>query len=129
MGKGLFEGTQSQLNFLPENHTDFIFSVIGEELGFIGCALMLFLMFMLVYRAVRVAYQAQDTFGMLVAVGIASMFGFQMLVNVGMTTGIMPVTGIPLPFVSYGVSSLTTNMISIGLLLNIGMQRKKYLFN
>lgn len=128
MGKGLFEGTQSQLNFLPENHTDFIFSVIGEELGFIGCAIVLFLMFMLVYRAVRTAYQANDTFGMLMATGIASMLGFQMLVNVGMTTGIMPVTGIPLPFVSYGVSSLTTNMMSIALLLNIGMQRKKYLF-
>ena len=128
-GKGLFEGTQSQLNFLPENHTDFIFSVIGEELGFVGCMLVLFLMFMLIYRAIRIAYTAGDNFGMLLASGIASYLTFQILVNVGMTTGIMPVTGIPLPFISYGVSALTTNMLAIGLLLNISMQRKKYMFN
>ena len=128
-GKGLFEGTQSQLNFLPENHTDFIFSVIGEELGFVGCMLVLFLMFMLIYRAIRIAYTEGDNFGMLLASGIASYLTFQILVNVGMTTGIMPVTGIPLPFISYGVSALTTNMLAIGLLLNISMQRKKYMFN
>lgn len=128
MGKGLFEGTQSQLDFLPENHTDFIFSVIGEELGFIGCALVLFLFFLLLYRSVQIAKEAHDSFGMLLAVGIATMIAFQVLVNVGMTTGIMPVTGIPLPFISYGVNSLTTNMLSVGLLMNIYLHQKKLIF-
>lgn len=128
MGKGLFEGTQSQLNFLPENHTDFIFSVVGEELGFVGCVIVLLLFFTLITRAIRVARSANDTFGMLLATGIGSMLCFQVLVNVGMTTGVMPVTGIPLPFISYGVSSLTTNMLSIGLLLNIAMRRKQLMF-
>lgn len=128
LGKGLFEGTQSQLNFLPENHTDFIFSVIGEELGFVGCVIVLLLLFLLIYRSVMIARSANDTFGMLLATGIGSMLVFQVLVNVGMTTGIMPVTGIPLPFISYGVSALTTNMISVGLLLNIAMHRKKLMF-
>ena len=127
-GKGLFNGTQSQLNFLPENHTDFIFSVIGEELGFIGCIFVLILLFMLIYRSIKVAYTCNDHFGMLLATGIGSMLCFEVLVNAGMTMGIMPVTGIPLPFISYGVSALTTNMISIGILLNISMQRKKYIF-
>ena len=127
-GKGLFNGTQSQLNFLPENHTDFIFFVIGEELGFIGCIFVLILLFMLIYRSIKVAYSCNDRFGMLLATGIGSMLCFEVLVNAGMTMGIMPVTGIPLPFISYGVSALTTNMISVGILLNISMQRKKYIF-
>ena len=128
LGKGLFNGTQSQLNFLPENHTDFIFSVIGEELGFVGCVFVLILLFILIYRSIVIARTACDTYGMLLATGIGSMIGFQVLINVGMTTGIMPVTGIPLPFISYGVSALTTNMISIGLLLNIALHRKKLMF-
>lgn len=128
LGKGLFNGTQSQLNFLPENHTDFIFSVIGEELGFVGCVFVLILLFILIYRSIVIARTAGDTYGMLLATGIGSMIGFQVLINVGMTTGIMPVTGIPLPFISYGVSALTTNMISIGLLLNIALHRKKLMF-
>jgi len=127
-GKGIFNGTQSQLNFLPENHTDFIFSVIGEEFGFVGCIIVLFLLFMLIYRSIKVAYMCNDNFGMLLATGIATMLTFEVLVNVGMTIGIMPVTGIPLPFLSYGVSALTTNMLSIGILLNIAMQRTKYIF-
>ena len=127
-GKGLFGGTQSQLNFLPENHTDFIFAVVGEELGFIGAAILLILYLVLLRRGVQVAREASDNFGMLLAVGITSMLGFHVLVNVGMTTGIMPVTGIPLPFMSYGVSSLTTNMMSVGILLNIYMRRQKLLF-
>ena len=127
-GKGIFNGTQSQLNFLPENYTDFIFSVIGEEFGFVGCIIVLFLLFMLIYRSIKVAYMCNDKFGMLLATGIATMFTFEVLVNVGMTIGIMPVTGIPLPFLSYGVSALTTNMLSIGILLNIAMQRTKYIF-
>ncbi|VBB07869.1 cell cycle protein ftsw/roda [Lucifera butyrica] len=127
-GKGLFGGTQSQLNFLPENHTDFIFAVIGEELGFIGAAIILLLYFILLYRAIKIAGAARDNFGTLLAVGITSMLTFHVLVNVGMTAGIMPVTGIPLPLMSYGVSSLTTNMVSIGILLNIYMRRQKIMF-
>ena len=127
-GKGLFGGTQSQLNFLPENHTDFIFAVVGEELGCVGAALLLILYLILLYRGVKIAREASDNFGMLLAVGISSMLAFHVLVNVGMTTGIMPVTGIPLPLMSYGVSSLTTNMMSIGILLNIYMRRQKILF-
>lgn len=127
-GKGIFQGTQSQLNFLPENHTDFIFSVIGEELGFLGCFFILFLYFILIYRALLTAKDCKDSFGMLLATGIIAMWSFQILVNVGMTCGIMPVTGIPLPFMSYGVSALTTNMMGLGLLLNIYMHQQKMIF-
>ena len=127
-GKGLFGGTQSQLNFLPENHTDFIFAVVGEELGFIGAAFLLVLYLIVLWRGVKIARDASDTFGMLLAVGITSMLAFHVLVNVGMTTGIMPVTGIPLPIMSYGVSSLTTNIMSIAILLNIHMRKQKLLF-
>lgn len=127
-GKGLFGGTQSQLNFLPENHTDFIFAVIGEELGFIGAAVILTLYLILLFRGVKIAAAAKDNFGTLLAAGITSMLTFHVLVNVGMTAGIMPVTGIPLPLMSYGVSALTTNLVSIGLLLNIYMRRQKIMF-
>jgi rod shape determining protein RodA len=127
-GKGLFAGTQSQLNFLPENHTDFIFAVIGEEFGFVGSFVVLTLYLVLLYRGVKVAGEARDNFGMLLATGIVSMLAFHVLVNIGMTAGIMPVTGIPLPLMSYGVSSLTTNMVSVGILLNIYMRRQKILF-
>jgi rod shape determining protein RodA len=127
-GKGLFAGTQSQLNFLPENHTDFIFAVIGEELGFVGSVVVLTLYFILIYRGIKIAGEARDNFGMLLATGITSMLAFHVLVNVGMTAGIMPVTGIPLPLMSYGVSSLSTNLVSIGILLNIYMRRQKILF-
>ena len=128
LGKGLFGGTQSQLNFLPENHTDFIFSVVGEELGFVGAAFLLFLYFIVLWRGIRIAQEASDTFGMLLAVGITSMLAFHVLINVGMTMGIMPVTGIPLPLMSYGVSSLTTNIMAIAILLNIHMKKQKLLF-
>ena len=127
-GKGLFGGTQSQLNFLPENHTDFIFAVVGEELGFIGAAFLLLLYLVVLWRGIKIARDASDMFGRLLAVGITSMLAFHVLVNVGMTTGIMPVTGIPLPFRSYGVSSLTTNILSIAILLNIHMRKQKLLF-
>lgn len=127
-GKGLFNGTQSQLNFLPENHTDFIFAVVGEELGFVGAVIILVLYFILLYRGVKTARNARDNFGMLLAAGITSMLAFHVLVNVGMTIGIMPVTGIPAPLLSYGVSSLTTNLVSIGILLNIQSRREKLMF-
>ena len=127
-GKGLFAGTQSQLNFLPENHTDFIFAVVGEELGFLGSIAILALYFLLLYRGVKTAQNARDKFGTLLAAGITSMMAFHLLVNVGMTIGIMPVTGIPLPFMSYGVSALTTNLVSIGILINIQSRQQKLMF-
>ena len=127
-GKGLFGGTQSQLNFLPENHTDFIFSVVGEELGFVGCVILLLLYLVVLWRGIRIAQDASDMFGRLLAVGITSMIAFHVLINVGMTMGIMPVTGIPLPLMSYGVSSLTTNIMAIAILLNIQLRRQKLLF-
>lgn len=127
-GKGLFQGTQSQLNFLPENHTDFIFAVVGEELGFVGAAILLLLYLIVLWRGICIAREASDMFGRLLAVGITSMLAFHVLVNVGMTLGIMPVTGIPLPFMSYGVSSLTTNILSVAILLNIQLRKQKLLF-
>ena len=127
-GKGLFQGTQSQLNFLPENHTDFIFSVIGEELGFLGCLFILFLYFVLIYRTLLTAKECKDRFGILLATGILSMWTFEILVNVGMTCRIMPVTGIPLPFMSYGVSALTTNMMALGVVLNVYLRQESTIF-
>ena len=127
-GKGLFSGPQSQLNFLPENHTDFIFAVVGEEMGFIGATVLLLLYLVILWQGIKIARGASDTFGMLLAVGITSMLAFHILVNVGMTAGIMPVTGIPLPLMSYGVSSLTTNIMSIAILVNIHMKKQKLLF-
>ncbi len=126
-GKGLFEGTQSQLNFLPENHTDFIFAVVGEEFGFVGAMILLFLYMLVLWRGMQIARDASDIFGRLLAVGITSMIAFHVLVNVGMTTGIMPVTGIPLPLMSYGISSLTTNILSIAILMNIHLHKQKLL--
>ena len=124
-GKGLFAGTQSQLNFLPENHTDFIFAVVGEEFGFVGAAALLFLYLLVLWRGMQIARDASDIFGRLLAVGITSMLAFHVLVNVGMTTGIMPVTGIPLPLMSYGISSLTTNILAVAILMNIHLRKNK----
>lgn len=124
-GKGLFSGTQSQLNFLPENHTDFIFAVVGEELGFIGAVILLLLYLVVLWRGIQIAKEAYDIFGRLLAVGITSMLAFHVLVNVGMTTGIMPVTGIPLPLMSYGISSLTTNILAVAILMNVHMRKQK----
>ncbi len=129
-GKGIFQGTQSQLNFLPENHTDFIFAVVGEEFGFVGAVILLLLYLIVLWRGIQIAKKARDMFGRLLAVGITSMLAFHVLVNVGMTTGIMPVTGIPLPFMSYGVSALTTDIWAIAILMNIHMRKNKLvLFN
>ncbi len=127
-GKGLFSGTQTRLNFLPEQHTDFIFSVVAEELGFIGSMVVLFLFFLLLWKGIEIISQAKDRFGILIAGGVVFMFTFHILENIGMTIGMMPITGIPLPFLSYGGSSLLTNMLAIGLLLNIKMRRQKLSF-
>ncbi|MGC7877905.1 rod shape-determining protein RodA [Desulforudis sp. 1031] len=127
-GKGLYNGTQSQYNFLPIQHTDFIFSVLAEELGFVGGFFVLCLYLVFLYRGVRIAEKARDAYGTLVAAGIVSMFTFHILVNIGMNAGIMPVTGIPLPFLSYGGSAMIVNMACVGLLLNIWVRRQKIVF-
>ena len=125
-GKGFLQGTQTKLAFLPEQHTDFIFSVIGEELGFIGAVIVLVLFLLLIWRAIRIASAARSEFLSLIAVGIASILTFHVFVNVGITIGVMPVTGLPLPFVSYGGSSMLANMVGVGLLLNINLRRHEY---
>lgn len=123
-GKGLYKGTQTQLNFLPEQRNDFIFSVVGEETGFIGSAGLMFLFYMFIYRSVKIAISSKDQVGTLMATGFISMMVFHLLINVGMAAGIMPITGIPLPFFSYGGSSMLANMIGVGLLLNVYLRRQ-----
>jgi rod shape determining protein RodA len=127
-GKGLYHGSQVQLNFLPEHHTDFIFSVIGEELGFLGAGILLALYYSLIARAQSMAFQSRDTFGRLMIGGIIFMWLFHILENIGMTIGIMPVTGIPLPFMSYGGSAMLTNLIAVGLILNVYLRKELLLF-
>lgn len=122
-GTGYLEGSQTNLDFVPEQHTDFIFTVVGEEFGFVGAITMLLAFAVLLWRAFRIALLSKDPFGTYVAAGIASMFAIQIFVNVGMTIGIMPITGITLPFVSYGGSSLLTNAIAVGLLESVHMRR------
>ena len=118
-GKGYLQGTQTHLNFLPAHHTDFIFAVIGEELGFMGAILLLGLFAIIIWRAFRISRLSQDMYGSLIAAGVAGVLVFQVFVNVGMTIGIMPVTGIPLPFVSFGSSSLVVFLMAIGLLESV----------
>ena len=118
-GMGLFHGTFTGGNFVPSVQTDFIFTVAGEELGFVGCAVIVALLGFVVFRAVRTAARADDLFGMLVAAGVAIWFLFQSFVNIGMTIGITPITGLPLPFVSYGGSAIFADMIAIGLLQSV----------
>jgi len=118
-GKGLFSGSQANLRFIPAANTDFIFAVLGEKLGFAGAIILILLYFFLLSRAISIALTADNYFGSLLALSIATMWLFQIFVNIGMTIGIMPITGIPLPFISYGGSALLTNMISAGILLNI----------
>lgn len=126
IGKGWLAGTQNQLNFLPERHTDFIFSVIGEEWGFLGALTLVLLYFLMVKRALTIASSTSDIYGKLIANGIAVLFSFQVVVNISMTIGLMPVVGIPLPLVSYGGSSLIATFAAIGLLINIGMRRSTF---
>ncbi len=123
LGVGYLQGTQTNLDFVPEQHTDFVFTVVGEEFGFVGAAGLLALYGLVLWRAFRIASLSRDAFGTYLAAGIASMLALQMFVNIGMNIGIMPITGIPLPFVSYGGSSLLLNCASIGLLLNVQMRR------
>ncbi len=125
LGKGYLTGSQTNLDYVPEQHTDFIFTVVGEEFGFFGAMIVLALFALLLWRAIRVAYLSKDPFGTYVATGIAAMFAIQMFVNVGMVIGIMPITGLPLPFLSYGGSSMLITFIAIGMLESIHMRRFK----
>ena len=122
-GKGLFDGTQTKLAYVPEQHTDFIFTVVGEELGLVGSGLLLTLFALVVWRTWRAAAVAKDLAGTVVCVGVLAMLVFQVFQNVGMTMGILPITGIPLPFMSYGGSSTLASFAAIGLVLNVHMRR------
>ena len=128
LGMGLFKGNQTQLGFLYPKTTDFIFSLIGEEMGFVVAASIIFLYVVLITKSIYVAKTAKDDLGSYIAIGIAGIFFFHMLENIGMTMGLLPITGVPLPFVSYGGSSLLSNFIMIGLLLNISGRRQKAIF-
>lgn len=122
-GQGLGSGTQSNLHFIPARHTDFIFSVLGEELGFLGAILLLGLYLALLVTALAIATSSRDLFGAIIAAGVLGMWLFQILENIGMTVGMMPITGIPLPFMSFGSSSMVTNLAAVGLLLSVWSRR------
>ena len=128
LGMGLLKGNQTQLGFLYPKSTDFIFAVIGEEMGFVVAATVIITYVVLITRAVFIAKTARDNLGSYIAIGIAGIFLFHMTENIGMTMGLLPITGVPLPFVSYGGSSLLTNLMMIGLLLNISGRRQKAIF-
>jgi rod shape determining protein RodA len=125
-GQGLNQGTQTQLNFIPEQHTDFIFSSIGEELGFVGSICLLLTFLFVCWRLLKIATQAPNNFGSLLAVGVLAMISFQVMVNISMNIGIAPVTGIPLPWMSYGRSALITNFIAIGLVESVANYRRRF---
>ena len=126
-GTGLLHGQLVTASFVPNQQTDFIFSVAGEEIGFAGCAAIIAVLAILVFRALRIASRADDQFGMLVASGIAIWFGLQSFINIGMTIGIMPVTGLPLPFVSYGGSAMFADMIAIGVLQSVHRRHQVFM--
>lgn len=128
-GKGLTSdslATVKDANLISEQQTDFIFSVVGEELGFIGCVFIIAILLLIVLQCIRIARKAEDTEGMLIATGVATLICFQTFINIGVATQILPNTGLPLPFVSYGLSSLLSSCGGIGLVLNVGLHKKKY---
>jgi len=125
-GKGFLHGTQTQLRFLPAQHTDFIFSVIAEEWGFIGAIVLIFAFAIFLYRSISIARATKNEFASLMTIGVVTIFAFQVFVNIGMTLGIMPVTGLPLPFISYGGSSMITSMIMAGMIANTNVHRYNY---
>ena len=127
-GKGLFKGTQNQEDFLPIQDSDFIFAVVGEELGVIGMVALISLFAYFLYRMLKISAESKDEYGALVVVGVTSMFAYQIIQNIGMTVSLIPVTGVTLPFISYGGSSVLTSMSSLGLVLNVCMRRKKINF-
>ena len=123
-GTGLYQGTQTQLNFIPEQHTDFIFSAVGEEWGFVGSILLLIVFWLICWRLVSIANQATDNFGSLLAIGVLAIIAFQVITNISMTIGLAPITGIPLPFMSYGRSALLSNFIGIGIVESVANYRE-----
>lgn len=127
-GKGYLQGIQNQMGHLPTKHTDFIFSTISEEFGFIGAILLILLLFAIIFKCISVAQKADTPFGKYICVGVAAMFIFHTVENVGMCMGLLPVTGIPLPFISYGGSSLVTNMIAIGLVMSVSYRSRDTMF-
>lgn len=128
LGRGFMRGTQGTRNFLPAQHTDFIFSVLAEEFGFVGALVLLALFVFLLHRMLSIALNAKDLFGSLMAVGVFVLTLFQLFINIGMTVSIMPITGIPLPLLTYGGSSYLSYCLAIALVLNVGMRRQKILF-
>jgi rod shape determining protein RodA len=122
-GRGLFQGSQTNLSFVPEQHTDFIFTAVGEELGFVGACTLLGLFGLVMWRTWRAAITAKDQFGMLVCVGVLAMLVFQVFENVGMTMGITPIAGIPLPLMSYGGSATVATFVALGLVVSVQMRR------
>lgn len=128
-GKGLFKGIQTQNRSVPVSESDFIFSVVGEELGFIGAIIVILLICIILLRCIYIARKARDSYGMFVAIGIAAMWAFHAMENIGMSVGVLPVTGIPLPFVSSGGSYMLTSYLAVGIVLSISMRRKKEIFN
>ena len=128
-GKGLNNNTTTSVkngNFISEPQTDFIFAIVGEELGFVGCCIVIGLLFLIVVQCILIGLRAQDLAGRIICCGVAAQIGFQSFINIGVATGILPNTGIPLPFVSYGLTSLISLYMGIGIVLNIGLQPKKY---
>lgn len=128
-GKGISQGEQVHSGNVPEAHTDFIFAVIGEEFGFVGSSILIFIYFLLLYRIVQIANEANDLFGSFICMGAVGLISLQVFQNVGMTIGLTPITGITLPFVSYGGSALITNFIVIGLVLSVQVRTRKYMFS
>ncbi len=128
LGKGVLNGTQSSLHFLPANHTDFVFSVIAEEFGFLGSVVVLALFMVVIWRGLHIAAVAKDTYGTLLATGATAIFFFHLIINVGMTLGFMPVTGLPLPFITAGGSIVLTSMMAVAIILNVGLRRSKIMF-
>jgi rod shape determining protein RodA len=126
LGKGFMQGTQTQLHFLPEQHTDFALSVLAEEWGFIGTLVILAILLIIILKGISIAYHARDRFGTLIAVGISAAIFWNTIVNAGMVVGLLPVVGAPMPFISYGGSSYLCLMAGIGLLINIRMRRFRF---
>src|SRR5690606_11238765 len=128
IGRGFDQGVQAR-GYIPEVHTDFIFAVIGEEFGFVGASVLIAIYFILIYRLVQIALSCNDQFGSYLVSGIIGLFVFQVFQNIGMTIGLMPITGLALPFISYGGSALLTNMMAMGLVLNVHMRSKSSMFD
>lgn len=127
-GKGLYEGSQTQYQFLPVQDSDFIYAVIGEELGVFGMGFVIIMFILFLMRLIYIAKEAKDFYGTLIVIGVMSMFAYQIIQNIGMTVALIPVTGVTLPFISYGGSSIMTSLANLGLVLNVGMRKKKINF-